>query len=243
MIIADVAAGTVTEPKFTAYGCYWPDWSPDGKTIVYYRPGFNWRPGDSLDSLGFHFFDPWAWTDRPFRYNGRVLFGSIPLWSPDGQEIAFIRNGSDRDSICIVRSDGNALRVLARAPLYKLYDQLRWYTPRLQGREAITFEQHAVPGAGFYIVNRDGSGFTRAPSWFRPPYLLYWDALSPDGSEVVTSGHDPRDSIVVLFVARVGDLTGASRRQLTHWAPPTGTSSLPGPTPGPDPRAIPFRPQ
>jgi Tol biopolymer transport system component len=116
MIIADVATATVAEPKFTEHGAYEPDWSPDGKAIVYNRYSFVWTPGQSLDSLGFHFFDPWAWTDRPFRYNGRVLFGSTPLWSSDGQEIAFIRNGSDRDSICLVRSDGSALRVLARAP-------------------------------------------------------------------------------------------------------------------------------
>jgi len=212
LIIVDIDAGTVTEPMFTSFGTYEPDWSPDGKTIVYRR----WISNAPPDSAGLHFFDPWAGTDRPFRFAGRGLF-STPLWSPDGREIAFVKND---DSVCIARLDGSAFRVLRGSP-GRAYDELRWYTPRLVGREALVFFQLNAPGDGLYIVNRDGSGFGRAPFSLR-----YWDALSPDGTEMVTNAFDPRDSIGVLFVARVGDPSGGGRRQLTHWAPPPGTSGL-----------------
>jgi hypothetical protein len=219
LIVIDVATATVTSPMYTPGGAHEPDWSPDGKTILYFRAGFTYTPGQPQDSIGLHFFEPSTGKDRALHYHGGVVFGTNPLWSPDGREIALIDDDGTRERISIVRSDGTELRVMVEG---QSYDHLHWYTPSVYGRQALLFEQTNAPGGGTYIVNRDGSGFSRAP--FR---LNVGDALSPDGSEVVTSGWDPNDSLAVLFVARTGDPSGASRRQLTHWAPAPGAVVTP----------------
>jgi hypothetical protein len=46
-----------------------------------------------------------------------------------------------------------------------------------------------------------------------------YDAVSPDGSEVVEIFPQQPDSLKVLFLISVDDVTGATRRQLTRWEP------------------------
>jgi hypothetical protein len=52
-----------------------------------------------------------------------------------------------------------------------------------------------------------------------------YDEFSPDGAEFVTLLPQPTDSVAVVFTQSVDDVTGATRFQVTHYAPP------PSPTP------------
>jgi len=219
LIVIDVVNASVREPLSRDIGAYQPNWSPRGDMIIYWRwPGF---PGTPDDSAGLYFLDPWSGSQRIFLDENRQrLYGAYPLWSPDGKEIAFLKHGSSIDRICIVRADGTSLRVLATSPEHAPYQYLFWYTRPIFGIERLVFSQISGPGAGTYTVNRDGSGLTRSSV-----YLGLGYAPSPDGSEIVTGGLDPVDSLSVLFIRAVNDLTGATARQLTRYAPPPGAEA------------------
>jgi hypothetical protein len=70
-------------------------------------------------------------------------------------------------------------------------------------------------GEGSFFVARDGSA-TRP--W---PRLKPYDEFSSDSRQMVTSGIDPADSLVVLFVRSVADASGATLRQVTWYDPPS----------------------
>jgi Tol biopolymer transport system component len=85
------------------FGRYWgtgqePDWSPDGSRIAFHARGQIFTLG--ADGRGLR-----RLTD--FKSN-RVISG--PVWSPDGEYVAFIRG-----DLYLMRSDGRALRRLVKA--------------------------------------------------------------------------------------------------------------------------------
>ena len=72
------------------------DWSPDGRRLVYTKPG---------RTNVLHIFD--LTTGQ----SSALTEGEAPAWSPDGAWIAFHRG---RASLHLIRPDGSALRTLAR---------------------------------------------------------------------------------------------------------------------------------
>jgi Tol biopolymer transport system component len=90
---------------------YNPEWSPDGKKILYRQGG--------REKRGLWIIDLEGEEETP-----RQIFspseGSIfsPHWSPDGQQILFTysygRGADSRDDIAIVNSDGSNFRILVK---------------------------------------------------------------------------------------------------------------------------------
>jgi hypothetical protein len=145
--------------------------------------------------------------------------GDIPLWSPDGTQIALIQSFPREYRVVLFDRDGTHYRILAGTGSDRvLYDILHWYVRPTRGMEGLAFRQLTGPGAGVYYVNRDGSSMRR----FERHFHMH-EAFSPDGEWMVRTGIDPVDSIAVLFVERIDDVTGATRRQLTYWDPPSAT--------------------
>ena len=226
LAVIDVCTGQVAQPFYTDNLVDGPDWSPDGTKIVYLKGGPN--PGEPPDSGGIHIFDTAAGTDRPLVAGGSVVQGIRPLWLPSG-EISFVgMDGSGRQRLAITDGAGSGLRVLYRSRRSNSFWLLTWYSRPSTASAGVLFSDNdAPPFGGIFLIRTDGSVLTRMPP-FRPYVLGYGhEAFSPDGEEWVHHGFDPVDSLDVLFVSRMGDLNGASSRQLTTYSPPPNASAKP----------------
>lgn len=224
LFLADVSGETYWSPLQTAALVRFTDWSPDGRTLIYRRTYMGSGAADA-DSSGLHALDLSSGTDAVVRADtlaghGPVYAARYPSWSPDGSQIGFIETRSNGWDVVMIRADGSGYSVLSSSTSDALYDYLHWYSRPATGTDGLSFWQLTGPGSGPYFVDRDGCCKRR----FAEPYSPQ-ESFSADGEWVVETGLDPRDTTEVLFVRRFGDPTGASRRQLTTWDPPTGSTT------------------
>jgi TolB protein len=118
-----------------------------------------------------------------------------PRWSPNGNDIAFLRDttGTDND-IFVVHSDGTDLRRLTDTPSRPEFS-LSWAR---DGSELVFFAQHA-DATHLYAMRPDGSGETRLSTAPQAPYTdtfdrgvvdtSFWYALTdPDSALAVQDG-------------------------------------------------------
>lgn len=219
--ICEVATGQVSRPMYTGEGMFKPDWSPDGKKIVYSRLPLPNNP----DSGGIRILDLESSTDVALKFNGRIVYtdGDQPLWTRDGKWIACTESyGIEPERFSLIRPDGSERRdiISTRGG----WERPRRYYRPAHGRDGFLFSQHiaGVPESGAFYVNADGSGLVNT---FNRSVLM--KAFSPDGSEYVGAGVDPSDTNFVLFVIQTDDVTETSRRQITWYEPPGGQTATP----------------
>lgn len=218
LYLIDVTTGTTTRLLYTEAGADGPDWSPSGRYIVYSRVFYEsgWPP----ESTGIHRLDLLTGADLAIpatpATGSPIYAGALPCWSPDGRRIAFIETWADHDGISLIDTSGTIHSVLAESPTGALLDDLRWYSRPSQGLSGLIFMQITRPGGPYYI-NWNGCCLQSFDRYFGRD-----EAYSPNGEWRVGPEVDSRNGTVVLFVRRVGDVQGASRRQLTFWAPQAG---------------------
>jgi dipeptidyl aminopeptidase/acylaminoacyl peptidase len=220
LVLIGVNSGASSRPIYTDNFVRQPDWSPDGKSIVYAR--FFLDPGEPVDSAGLHLFDPETGTDHALCPG---VAGTHPRWSRDGSSIVFTENTTYSLRVSLVRQDGTGLLPLAIPSDGILYDYPQWYYRRATGSSQVLFEVSSGPTRPTYVIDSDGTGLRR---WTRR--LGPFDAISPDGSHVAIVFAEPSDSLGVLFITQTDDACGAAYRQLTAWRPPVaGSLSIGGP--------------
>jgi hypothetical protein len=225
IVLIDFLTGQVVQPFYTDNLADFPDWSPSGNEIAYQRA--DPAPGEPADSGGVHVYDVNAGIDRPLTVMGSVFQGYPRAWLPSGEIATNSYDQFQHQRLEIVDPLLGRSRVVYVSRRTNSFWLVTPYSrPSTASRGVLFTDNDAPPYGGVFLIRPDGTGLTRMPR-FRPALLGNGhEAFSPDGEEWVHHGFDPVDSLDVLFVSRMGDLGGASTRQLTGYSPPPNSPRL-----------------
>jgi Tol biopolymer transport system component/tetratricopeptide (TPR) repeat protein len=148
-----------------------PDWSPDGKRIVFWS-----ERDDTPEIYGREIYVMNADGSGVTRLTNNSRDDSDPTWSPDGNRIAFWSSRDGQHDIYVMNTDGSEITRLTNDPVWE-YD-LAWSPDGT--RIAFTFS-HADGNVEIYVQYVDGSGrtnLTKNPTWDGDP------AWSPDSMKI-----------------------------------------------------------
>ncbi len=138
-----------------------PDWSPDGKKIVFTSHGVTDNPINS-STAEIYVLDVGG-TGTPQRLTNNAEEERAPAWSPDGKRIVFsCRRGGPDFEICVMNADGTGVVQLTDNDVPDLTSS---WSP--DGKK-IVFHRRVGARAQFqlFLINADGTGevqLTRPP--------------------------------------------------------------------------------
>jgi Tol biopolymer transport system component len=203
-----------------------PDWSPDGKQIVFGLEGADSAGIATMAADGSHLHNL-----TPKGFQGQ------PSFSPDGSLIAYEREIADgNDGVWLMHADGTAVRRVTRSPFSRGFDTDPNFSP---DGKSITFVRIKLDEdlQALFRVCLDGKGLHQLT-----PYS--WDVAikhdwSPDGKLIVlTTNADlirPHESANLVTI----NPDGTGKKELTHFT--GGASNAFAGSFSPDGKLIVFR--
>ncbi len=215
--VFDLDAKVERRITFTNGNAQAGDWDPSGRYIVYSRPDLSYGAPDT--SAGIFIVDTVTLTDRPLLHDGHPTYGGAPRWSPDSAGVAFWYGTTfqhqGRRSYAIhlytVRPNGDDYQDLMPTSLNSA-DSQEW----ILGQSRIIYESYDPSSYNIHetrVVEADGSATSTWPADLR----LMATRISRDGSHYLYTYPDD-EGYGVLYIQDTGDVTGATRRQVTHVA-------------------------
>jgi Tol biopolymer transport system component len=211
--VIDVNGKNETQLTGDTLDCYHPQFSPDGKKIVFYSRKFLSDEIWSIDADGENLTNLTLSPGTDY----------LPRFSPDGSKIVFVSNRDGNREIYMMYRNGSGTQRLTNntytdfAPVFSPDgNRIAFYSIISQGTNW-TYD--------VFIINSDGSGLKRLTpvnTFFHETWLIEYNqntydaspSFSPDGTHIafsaytVTSGGFPK-----IFIM---DTSGANIQQVTN---------------------------
>jgi Tol biopolymer transport system component len=158
-----------------------PNWSPDGKQLVFVSDRLAEGYEKTLGSRGNLFMMNADGSDVKSLTDGKDQ-DSLPAFSPDGQQIAFARRSATYNpvepQIMIMSADGSAIEALAKSPDANPIGALAWFPDG----KALTFtvvNQMDGSPLGTFRLDMASKEVTALPSDGASPLVTAGPAWSP----------------------------------------------------------------
>lgn len=183
-----------------AYAAASPQWSPDGRQIVFYT--YWGSEKGQTDGQDIVIINADGTNRKRLTTNG---YNTDPAWSPDGSQIVFRALKDQNWGLYLLDVQTGSISLLIDTPFM---DRAPHWSP--DGKKILFssgYGSNRESGEDIYMVNADGSGLQQLTNRAGEESLAEW---SPDGQSIIFNAET--DSTTQLFIMRAD---GGEQRQLT----------------------------
>ena len=187
----------VTRLTFSSGGDSYPEWSADGKKIVF----------ESLRDGNHEIYTMNADGSGQTRLTNNTDIDTVATWSPDGTQIAFVSWRDGNDEIYVMNADGSGQ---TRLTIHSGSDTQPAWSP--DGTK-IAFESDRNGGlhSQIFVMNTDGSNITPLTISFRNGGANW----SPDGTKIAFHSDRNCEGCGIFFDIYTMNADGSGQTQIT----------------------------